>query len=816
MTLLAFALLAQLAAPAHSRLPVLSFPEPGLDDPAAYQGYLTRFFRDAADNTLQIYLDQRTGRIVHLFADAENASIGLSARDTSGRPVAVSWGSAGATVSRAGRRRGLGYDLVAASDQVVLGGFLLGSMRVERDYQYAGRQRESFATPFVAPELRQLVDALGRLPDEERRRHLDLVGAADLGALSSRLRPALSLLSERGMRVVRVVQPSLDGRDTMTVEVHTDPRQVELRRGGDSLTLRARAGSRIPFTLVVATTGRALTPLTRQEIFTPHFLRFVDAARRAGRRGGSDAAVRARWLDRELHGMELLASREKLMAGLPTYATYFGRDMLMTALMMRPIWRAEVSEFVIASVLRKLGPEGDVSHEEAVGGQAVREAAAEYAQLLDGWEAARREGWRQAADSLLARAASVLRDRRRVRENYHMVDDEFQLPVLVGRWITDPRRSPSEKRAFLLDSSDGRGPRLILLLRELALVARLTEGYARDPRPEHLVSFVARDSGRWQPASWRDSQVGYANGRFAMDVNAIWAPHALEAIATILEALRVLGLPAESPASSDRLAALAETTPLGRYARDASALREAIRVWRGASRHFVVRLDPDEVRTRVAARLAAMPETERRYWREKVAATHADRDSLQFLALALDARGTPIAVANTDPATALFLGGPEGGAGGGGKGAGGDAAAEALSAVRLFVRPYPVGLLIDRVGPVVANDAYAPPAVWQAFARDPYHGPRVVWGREVNLLLLGIMNHLDGATPSGVRDELRRAARQVLNAVRGSGFRSELWSYAFPPGGSAPVAVRYGSGSDLQLWSISDLAVQFALSHRER
>jgi len=30
-------------------------------------------------------------------------------------------------------------------------------------------------------------------------------------------------------------------------------------------------------------------------------------------------------------GVELLSYREKLMAGLPNFATYFGRDMLMTA-----------------------------------------------------------------------------------------------------------------------------------------------------------------------------------------------------------------------------------------------------------------------------------------------------------------------------------------------------------------------------------------------------------------------------------------------------------------------------------------------------
>ena len=41
---------------AHERLHpvVLEFPEPGLDDPAAYRGYATRFFRDAAANAYQV------------------------------------------------------------------------------------------------------------------------------------------------------------------------------------------------------------------------------------------------------------------------------------------------------------------------------------------------------------------------------------------------------------------------------------------------------------------------------------------------------------------------------------------------------------------------------------------------------------------------------------------------------------------------------------------------------------------------------------------------------------------------------------------
>src|SRR5439155_21328307 len=156
--------------------------------------------------------------------------------------------------------------------------------------------------------------------------------------------------------------------------LRVDPRRVGASRAGDSLTFRARSGGAVPFTVRISTTGKPLTRLTRDEIFSSEFLAFLASV--------DTSATRARWLERQVRGVELLSSREKLMAGLPAYATYFGRDMLLSALMMRPIWRDEMSEFVIASALRKLSPRGDVSHEEALGGQAVREAAGEYAALI--------------------------------------------------------------------------------------------------------------------------------------------------------------------------------------------------------------------------------------------------------------------------------------------------------------------------------------------------------------------------------------------------------------------------------------------------
>src|SRR5204862_8195190 len=97
-----------------------------------------------------------------------------------------------------------------------------------------------------------------------------------------------------------------------------------------------------------------------------------------------------------------------------------------------------------------------------------------------------------------------------------------------------------------------------------------------------------------------------------MDVNAIWAPHALESIATILQTLPTVGIGLDALART--LPELAEATPLGRYVRDPRSLQHAIDVWRLAARHFVIALGPADVQARVRARIGALPENERAHW----------------------------------------------------------------------------------------------------------------------------------------------------------------------------------------------------------
>jgi hypothetical protein len=717
--LLAFVLALQ-AASARDAPPVLQFPTPGLDDPAAYEGYAARVYRDSRGNSVEVYIDGKTGRVVHLWADALNESIGFTVRDSGGRGgqdstaavkavATVVFGEGKASVwSNAGRRSVLYSLTIPGGRSTQIGQFLLGSMRVERDFGYAGRVKEPIDAPtFVPQEFTQLAARLGSV-------------------YTGRLTPAFSLTPTTWR--VRVSQPSLDGKNHLAVTLTGDSRLSHVSLRDRVVTVRPHGAEPLTIAVEITTDGAALTPLTRTQIFNTAFRRFADSAQSPR-------------IEREIRGFELLSSKQKLMAGLPTYATYFGRDMLMTALLMEPVWSDTMAEFVMGAALAKLSPDGEVSHEEALGGQAIRENGAEFLRTGD---------------------TTLLKNLQATRENYWMVDDDFQLPVVAGRYFADASVPAARKRAFLRRWGDA-------LRKNLAYVAREAAPYARDPKPQALVSFKRDPDGYCHPGSWRDSRVGYAGGCYAFDVNVVWVPAALNAIVAIDSAFRALGEPGIEHA---------EMVPA------------VVRTWREAWRHFMVALAPEDVAARVGAKVGLLPAEEASYWSAILARNGVPSDTLRFPAVSLDSAGNPIPVMTTDPAMWLLLERQ-------------DPAREA-ELLKPFLLPYPVGLFIDGVGLAVANDAYAAPAVWQMFERDLYHSPRVVWGREINVLLAALATrNLPGAIDS-VRGVVDRSGLQY----------AELWSYKFENGTLRPV--RYGSASDVQLWTLTDLAVQYLLNTRRQ
>src|SRR5512142_1163368 len=584
MTCLAL-LIAALGARADTVPPYLAFPEAQLDDAAAYQGYETRVYRDTRKNAVQVYLNRRSGRVVHLWADAADESVGFTARDSAGHPADLHWGTGGATVTESQGNRSVSYALDLPSP-VTIGHYLLGSMRVERDLQYAGRDSLSFdSTAFPRADLDTLIANVSRLALAERNRQLGMLWARTVDDLHKRLQPTTIQIHPAPV-TLQISQTSFDGRNHLWLTFEADA-GVTATFTRSSVTFRRARGARVRLRVRVTTDAAALTPLGRDAIFNDQFRRFYDAVK-----ADTTHPERFRRLEREVRGMEVLCYREKMMAGLPNFATYFGRDMLMTVLLMRPVWDASMPEHAIASALRKLSPEGAVSHEEALGGQAIREHAAEYNRLI--------------AAGKVAGARAVLRDLQAVRENYIMVDANYQLPVVEAGYLSDARVPAERRRRFLLEP--GRLPKLIA---NLAYVARTTAAYAQHPVPTNLVSFPKSDAGRWISASWRDSRDGYGGGRFAYDVNAIWVPNALAGIGTILDAIRQLGI---TQATLDALAPAIRDSALAAFVADRGALEHAVITWNGAVRHFQVALAPDDVNARVEAKLKSLPPDEQGYW----------------------------------------------------------------------------------------------------------------------------------------------------------------------------------------------------------
>lgn len=804
--------------------PVLEFPQSGLDDPATYRGYTTRFFRDSAGNTVQVYLNQNNGRVVHLWADAANESLSFTVRDSAGQPARLKWDSPGARVTSERETRYVEYSLRSATTQLDLGHFVLNTMRLERDFQYFKKHLQPFdSEPFIPKELPELINNLKRLPEDVRRRHLALLNAESLEELRHRLLPKIDRRSTSG---VLVAHPTFDGNNHLSLELKVDGAQATIDVSKDRISIHSLGGQPIRLTVRVGTDAPALTPLSRGDIFNSDFFRFYERAkakhdsllRSSGTTGkdiGKDERVlRFKRLQRQVKSMELLSSQEKLMAGLPNFATYFGRDMMMSALMLEPVLKPAMLEHVIASVLRKLTPTGEVSHEEGLGGQAIRENAAKYNQLIAGYIQQKTKKTDAAANKILAEAEQVLSNLQAITENYHMVDDDFQLPVLAARYLTNSTISNDRKRKFLQSAirPGDETTRLTLLLRNLNYVSKVSRSYVENPVADNLVSFRKLGEHRWHAGSWRDSAVGYANGRFAMDINAIWVPNALASIEKILTTLRQIGISIEALQTS---APEIRSTKLVEYAHHPEALRQAVTTWRNAVRHFEVHLSAQEVQRRVRAKLDWFPEAERTYWHKVIANSGADQKGVEFLALSLDEKGQPIPVANTDVATWLFLDDltkaalkgeirPE----------------EIVNRLRVFVTPYPVGLLLEGVGAVVANDAYASATVWENFRRDIYHSPRVIWGREVNLLFLGLAKQIAAAYDAQGRikdagldsyvQELRWILDKTLAAVEASGLKhNELWSYRID--GETLLPARYATTSDIQLWNLTNLAVQFLL-----
>jgi hypothetical protein len=304
---------------------------------------------------------------------------------------------------------------------------------------------------------------------------------------------------------------------------------------------------------------------------------------------------------RARNALTFLSYQEKFLAGSWRFNTYFGRDTLISTLLLAPVLQPGAVESGIGSVLARLAPNGEVAHEEDIG---------EFAVL------------RNAKEGRGRRDTPIY--------DYAMVDDDFMLAPVAASSLLDDARGRDRAPQFLASRSSGSGSNGAALVRNLLWVVERTASFAKDPRPTHLVGIK---EGR-MTGQWRDSEEGLGRGRYAYDVNAVLVPAALRATDRLMKS----GLLDLYLSDAQRLVLQRANPQWQVWSRDAPPL-------------FVTTVPSEEARKRV-------DEYARQVGVERKRPLASIESALVFNALSLDAAGRQIPIMHSDGGFALLLGTP--------------------------------------------------------------------------------------------------------------------------------------------------------------
>jgi hypothetical protein len=517
--------------------------------------------------------------------------------------------------------------------------------------------------------------------------------------------------------VVTWARPRIDGAAGYRISLEVLNGRIETTSEPEALALVADRGAAPLRLRITALTGEPpLTPFAAGDLFDEQ--------------AGDDPRAR--------QALRFLSYEEKFLAGSWRFNTYFGRDTLMSLRLLMPALQAEAVEAGLVSVLERLSAEGEVAHEEDIG---------EFAVL------------RQGKDTPI--------------HDYKMIDDDFMLAPVAAAWLLDNEEGRRRAQAFFarqLASGETAGS---AMARNAAFVVGAARAFAQEPAPRNLASLNPGIA----VGQWRDSEHGLGGGRYPYDVNAVWIPAALSAIAR----MHAQGLFAAYAADGQQRAFAGAAA----WAKTWSAHAPGM---------FEVRLTRDQAADKVRAQAA----------KTGVDATPAlaslPPDALRFSAVSLDAERRPIGVLHSDVGFGLLFSDPP--------------AASVDAMVASALRPFPAGLLTD-VGMVSANPVYADPQVAALFDRNAYHGTGV-WSWQQALMAAGLARQLRRSDlPAAVRARVQDAEARLWRAIDASSAMrtSELWSWTFADGRYRIVPFGQGKGdadesNAAQLWSTVYLAIQ--------
>ncbi|KAF4997431.1 hypothetical protein FGRMN_3795 [Fusarium graminum] len=485
----------------------------------------------------------------------------------------------------------------------------------------------------------------------------------------------------------------------------------------------------------------------------------------------------------QVRSLSFFSYTDKLLAGGWRFLTYFGRDTMISALLLEPILSAgnnSALEAVIGAVLERINrTDGSVCHEETIG---------DYATLLN------------LQDGMVSTAPGF---------TYPMIDTDFFLPILMDRYFSaSPKRV---KPVLSTKAGDVDVENRNLTWGDLSYInaqkiMNVTKAFGEEQSIDNLIQ-LKKDEVVGQ---WRDSSYGLANGRIPFDVNCALAPAALYAIS---ELANIPGVYPNNTVTKDWNTVAAKrakvwedhTLPLFQYNISVESATSRLEDYVDINTFYDGSTQADSLRN------------------------YSSGGKVVDYAIAINSTANPdkIPITHTDTAFRLFFL----------NSTNENQLTTFLNATaNAILRPFPAGLSTP-LGIVVANPALADNReITDNFTNSAYHGT-VIWSWQLALMAKGIERQLarcpssesrdrTGGTPAfcgddGVHNTVKQAYNHLWDIIEDNSDRlqSEVWSwsyssksgYKFAPLGTLPPPPGLGSGTESnvrQLWSLTFLAVK--------
>ncbi|KAM0326978.1 hypothetical protein ACHAQA_006099 [Verticillium albo-atrum] len=466
--------------------------------------------------------------------------------------------------------------------------------------------------------------------------------------------------------------------------------------------------------------------------------------------------------------LSFLSYTDKLLAGGWRFLTYFGRDSMISMLLMETILstgEGGAFEAGIGAVLERINrTDGSAAHEEGIGDFAT---------------------WFNLQRNISSTAPSY---------DYHMIDTDYFLPVLLRDYFVknpDGRERVSEYMATEATiDPDNEG----LTYHDLALInaekiMNATAAFAATggQTQDNLIHLKEGEI----TGEWRDSTYGLGGGRIPYNVNAAIAPAGLRAIADLAKA----DFFPEHPEWAQKAAAAAQ-------------------VWEDETLSFFkVTVEEDEARNLLDDYVDSnnFPFPSR---------AQDINSTITFYGVALEGNNNIdlVRVMNTDDCFRHFLLNTTD--------------QEQLSSFLSqtadhVLQPFPAGLTTN-IGLLVANPAYGGESVYSTnFTSSAYHGT-VVWSWQLSMMAAGLERQLDRCRSKSVPDfcgnealhsKVTAAYNRLWDVIEENSriLSSEVWSWRYdddkfnavalgdlPP----PPGVNPTESNVVQYWSLTFLAVK--------